>query len=245
MGMLRKLLPIVTIAGLSALAARIAYPWVEPARWFYEEHGIDVSHHQGRIDWRAVAKDGVKFAFIKASEGGDFVDPRFAENWSGAGKAKIYRGAYHFFTQCRPGKVQAENFIRTVPNDKSLGFAAIDAEHMGPCRRGGQVKNVAKQLQIFLDRVHRHYGLRPFIYTTREFHDRYLKGKFSGEIFWIRSLVIPPRFRDKQWLIWQYHNRGRRAGIDGPVDLNVMRTGENFRNVMKYITKFKSHPPQK
>lgn len=70
-----------------------------------------------------------------------------------------------------------------------------------------------------------HYGLRPLIYTTREFHDAYLAGGFEAERFWIRSLVIPPRFRKAQWVVWQYHNRGRRAGVTGPVDLNVLSDG--------------------
>ena len=102
-----------SILVLAAVAASIGllviiYPWLEPARLLYDVHGIDVSHHQGKIDWPAVAVDGVGFAFIKATEGGDFVDPRFAENWKASAKAGIPRGAYHFFTQCRPATVQAE-----------------------------------------------------------------------------------------------------------------------------------------
>ena len=64
--------------------AYVGYPWLEPARLLYDVHGIDVSHHQGAIDWQAVAGDGVAFAYIKATEGGDFTDRRFAENWAAA-----------------------------------------------------------------------------------------------------------------------------------------------------------------
>ena len=200
----------------------LAYPWLEPARLLHDVHGIDVSHHQGEIDWAAVAGDGVGFAFIKATEGGDFVDPRFQKNWTASATAGVPRGAYHFFTQCRPGAVQAENFIRVVPKDPKALPPVVDAEHMGPCRTSPQVKDVAQEVTIFLDLLEAHYGLRPLIYTTREFHDAYLAGGFQAERFWIRSLVIPPRFRKTQWVVWQYHNRGRRAGIKGPVDLNVL-----------------------
>lgn len=202
-----------------------AYPWLEPARLLHDVHGIDVSHHQGEIDWAAVAGDGVGFAFIKATEGGDFVDPRFQKNWTASAKAGVPRGAYHFFTQCRPGAVQAENFIRVVPKDPRALPPVVDAEHMGPCRTSPQVKDVAQEVTVFLDLVEAHYGLRPLIYTTREFHDAYLAGGFEAERFWIRSLVIPPRFRKAQWVVWQYHNRGRRVGISGPVDLNVLSDG--------------------
>jgi lysozyme len=50
-----------------------------------------------------------------------------------------------------------------------------------------------------------------------------LEGLLAGERFWVRSLVLPPRFRQDQWVIWQYHNRGRRPGVKGDLDLNVFR----------------------
>ena len=51
--------------------------------------GIDVSHYQGEVDWPAVAASGVRFAFIKATDGVDDIDPRFAQNWAGAKLAGI------------------------------------------------------------------------------------------------------------------------------------------------------------
>lgn len=58
---------------------------------------------------------------------------------------------------------------------------------------------------------------------TREFHDAHLDGHFAAERFWVRSLFWPPPIRTQNWLLWQYHNRGRRPGVSGPVDLNVFR----------------------
>jgi len=211
----------------------ITYHWIEPARLFFRVHGIDVSHHQGHIDWRSVSRSGVAFAFIKATEGGDFVDPRFAENWSGSLDAGVLRGAYHFFTLCQPGSVQADNFISVVPKDATALPHAVDAEHMGPCPSGHQVKDVAKEIAVFIKKIEAHYGQRPLIYTGREFHDTYLVGRFPDEDFWIRSLMVPPMFRIKQWAVWQYHNRGRRSGIKGPVDLNVVRTNSRLERMLK------------
>jgi lysozyme len=51
----------------------------------YSIRGIDVSHHQGPIDWTEVAKDRVDFVYIKATEGGDWVDTRFRQNWNESG----------------------------------------------------------------------------------------------------------------------------------------------------------------
>ncbi len=77
--------------------------------------GIDVSYWQGDIDWDAVRDAGVRFAFIKATEGGDHLDPKFLENWYAAKRAGIARGAYHFIYWCRPANEQALWFMLNVP----------------------------------------------------------------------------------------------------------------------------------
>ena len=81
----------------------------------HDVHGVDVSRFQGEIDWTRAANSGVEFAFIKATEGGDRVDPKFKDNWRATRRAGIPRGAYHFYYFCRPAKDQAEWFIKNVP----------------------------------------------------------------------------------------------------------------------------------
>jgi lysozyme len=184
--------------------------------------GVDVSHHQGAIDWRTLAADDIAFAYIKATEGADHIDARFAFNWREAAAAGLYRGAYHFFTLCRSGASQAQNFIAVVPRDAGALPAAVDLEHMGPCRLGPTMTDVVGEARIFMDALEAHYGVRPIIYTTREFHDAYLS-EVTGERFWIRSLGVPPRFRERDWIIWQHHNRGHKRGVSGPIDLNAFR----------------------
>ncbi len=57
-----------------------------------------VSHHQGEINWKQVAeKNDFKFVVMKATEGHDFIDPRFATNSKEAKEQGILVGAYHFF----------------------------------------------------------------------------------------------------------------------------------------------------
>lgn len=218
----RALLALAAAALLiaGALVGAIGGWWTPWAARYVQ--GVDVSWHQGAIDWRALAADDVAFAYIKATEGGDHVDTRFAFNWEQAGAAGLYRGAYHFFTQCRPGAQQAANFIAVVPREAGALPHALDLEHMGPCREGPSVDDVVAEALVFLDRVEAHYGVRPLIYTTREFHDAYLQG-VTGERFWIRSLGVSPRFRRNDWVIWQHHNRGHKRGVTGPIDLNAFR----------------------
>jgi lysozyme len=199
------------------------YARIELAPLRYDVIGVDVSHHQGIIDWGKLARGGVSFAFIKASEGEGFHDASFAVNWRGAAQAGIRRGAYHYFTQCRTGADQARNFIARVPRDPMALSPVVDAEQMGACQNGANPLSIVDDIETFLDLLEHHYGRRPIIYTTAEFNDAYLAGRFERERFWIRSLVFPPRFREAQWVFWQYHNRGRRPGVQGPVDLDAFR----------------------
>lgn len=90
--------------------------------------GIDVSHHQGDIDWQRVAADDVAFAIIKATEGGDHIDDAFATNLSEARAAGLVVGAYHFFTFCRPGADQAKNFLAVVPRGEPMLPPVVDIE---------------------------------------------------------------------------------------------------------------------
>jgi lysozyme len=196
---------------------------LEVARWWYDVISVDVSNHQGDIDWPALARTDVAFAYIKATEGGDFRDRRFQANWEGAKKAGLPRGAYHFFTQCRSGAEQARNFMGAVPREPGALPPMLDLEHMGPCHSGPQLSNLVGEITTALNMMAEHYGRRPLLYTDVVFDAAYLRGHFTREMFWTRSIFLPPWFRTDQWLIWQYHSGGRRAGIDGPVDLNAFR----------------------
>jgi lysozyme len=115
-----------------------------------EHYGIDVSAHQNHVNWPQVAGDGVDFAYIKASEGGDFVDRRFLENWRGAGEAGLDRGTYHFFSLCTPGLVQARHFLAVaVPDPRALA-PAVDLELAGNCSERPDAAAVHAELSVFL-----------------------------------------------------------------------------------------------
>ena len=79
----------------------------------YPVRGVDVSAYQGDIDWDILSSQNIQFAFIKATEGSDFVDEHFKENWEKARTTELKVGAYHFFSFESPGKTQAENFRQT------------------------------------------------------------------------------------------------------------------------------------
>jgi lysozyme len=81
------------VAALAVVGWFVAVPFYRPPLQAGEHYGIDVSNHQGAVDWPAVAGDGITAAYIKATEGETFVDGRFADNWGGAGRQLPPRGA--------------------------------------------------------------------------------------------------------------------------------------------------------
>jgi lysozyme len=210
-------------AALSALyeagLVRVNYP--DPGR--FPVRGIDVSHHQGRIDWPAVRAAGIEFAFIKASEGGDHRDREFARNWQEASRAGVARGAYHFFTFCTPGPSQAENFTTLLLPDRGELPPIADVEFSGNCESWESIDRIRTELDAFLDAVAAAAGRRPMLYFTREAYLRVLEGRFDGYPTWPRSIIGPPRARFGPWHFWQFADNGRVGGIQTLVDLNVFR----------------------
>ena len=222
---------LVVAAGLGWLLYVGVIRFNNPGRAAYPVRGIDVSHHQGAIDWRTVRTADVSFAFMKATEGADFRDPRFEENWRAAGETGIVRGAYHYFTFCTPGREQAENFKATVPLEAGVLPPVVDVEFSGNCRARPSVETIRGWLGDYLLEIESAYRRKPILYITQHSFDRIVGGNFPGYPLWVRSIYFRPsrEVRD-DWLFWQYADRGRVAGIDGFVDLNVFNGGpEQFR----------------
>ena len=210
----------VTSLLLCALAgaAILYFITYHPDRGEFPVKGIDVSHHQGRIDWRRVAGDDVAFAFIKATEGGDYVDDMFAENFREARAAGLAVGAYHFFTLCRPGADQAKNFLAAVPRAERSLPPVVDIEFSGSCQRRPTTGEFETELAAFLGPVEAAFGRETIVYLIGEARNLY-GGAVPSRPEWVRSLARRPT--GKGWIFWQYHNKGRVDGVDGNVDLNV------------------------
>lgn len=194
----------------------------------YPIKGIDVSHHQNEIDWKLIKEQGIRFTYIKATEGGDFIDKRFNENWNKAKECGIDVGAYHFFTFCRDPKEQAENFISVVPKIYNSLPPVIDLEFGGNCKLKKDKDSLIKDIKIFEEIIHNHYQKKPILYITQEFYNAFLLNEFKDNPIWARDIYKKPKLKDKrEWILWQYGNRGHLNGIDMHVDLNVFNGNED------------------
>ena len=199
----------------------------------YPVRGIDISHHQDVIDWDVLERSDIDFAFIKATEGGDHKDTKFEENWERAGEIGLVRGAYHFFTFCKPGREQALNFMETVPVEQVMLPPGIDLEFSGNCQARPSKEELHKELSDFTDLVLERYGRRPVLYITNESYRAFVEGEYLPYSIWIRDIYSKPKLEPgREWTFWQYTHRGRLHGIDGFVDLNVFNgTREYFKEV--------------
>lgn len=191
-------------------------------------HGIDVSRYQTDIDWKTVRGAGVSFAYIKATEGGEDLDPMFRNHWNGARKAGLRRGAYHFYYFCKSAEEQARWFLKNVPKERGALPPVLDMEwnpHSPTCTLRPDGATVRAEAKRFLDIVERGYGRRPIIYTTVDFyHDTGIR-KLSGTQFWLRSVAAHPKeiYPGQSWVLWQYTGTGKVPGVSGPVDINAFR----------------------
>lgn len=215
------LLAIAVIALAAATTWFVAVPSWRPALREGEAYGIDVASHQGPIDWQAVARDDIDFAYLKATEGADFTDRLFRSNWRDARAAGLHRGAYHFFTLCSPGAAQARQFLRVAPPDAAALAPAVDLELAGNCSARPSTSEVRDQLRAFTAAVERAWG-RPVVFYVGDDWDRaYPTRATAHRPLWHRRILLRPDVEG--WTIWQVHGRAKVDGIDGPVDLNVMR----------------------
>jgi lysozyme len=196
--------------------------------------GIDVSHHQGVIDWSQVAGSGKRFAFAKATDGRTFYDPNYAFNKAEAEASGVVFGAYHF---ARPDDtlndaiLEADHFVNVAQLEPGNLIPVLDIE-----RTGGLSKaRVTEWILVWLDRVTQRLGVRPMIYTSpsgwaTRTGDTTAVADAGYTFLWVAHWgVTEPRlpaedWNGNGWTFWQYGNCGSVPGIDGCVDVDWYET---------------------
>jgi lysozyme len=198
--------------------------------------GPDVSSFQGDVDWHKVRSSGHVFAIVKATEGLDFVDPKFtAARWKAMRAAKLHRGAYHF-ARPQPGRTgaqEAAHFVRAVKHVGGRRHGSdfpliLDIEWAAS---GMAPHSIWRWCSDFCSYVRRHTGRGCIVYTGSFWRDRVgnIGPPRNGGVLWLAAYVqhpdplVPRGF--KQWTLWQRTDKAHVPGISTPCDLSLFRGG--------------------
>lgn len=203
--------------GCARRGASHSTPYPDPSR--YEVRGIDISAHNGDIDFNRVKADGYEFVIIKASEGGDFRDKRFIDNVRLAREAGLKIGAYHFFRFDTSGYMQGLNFAGALGGHTTDLPAVIDIEEWtNPNAQATPlVVNRLIEMADYLESL----GMRVMLYTNKNGYNRFIRELPRTFPLWICSLGAEPS--EGEWTIWQATHSGTVDGIGAPVDINAFR----------------------
>lgn len=216
---------VVVVCGLgfivwSFMQSDGSLPDPDPAQ--YPVRGIDLSAHNGTIDFNRMASDSLDFVILKATEGASFQDRRFNNAYRQARTAGVKTiGAYHFFRFDTDGGRQAFNFLSSIRGKQLDMPVIIDVEEW--------TNSVRIPTSIIVDRIKEFVnimalnGHNVMFYTNKKGYERFIKGRFESHPLWICSFSDPPlgRRRDNRWHLWQYSHKGNVDGIGTDVDLST------------------------
>jgi len=205
-------------------------PWTPISTYV---QGIDVSHHQGDINWTKVYGAGYRFAFVKATGGVSFTDPNFTANMEQASQAGLIVGAYHFaYPEYNDAVSEAQHFLSVAGNYMKTGYLrpVLDLEddpkeNSYPYRMGKE--NLTNWIHTWMNTVKNETGIEPIIYTG--WYARvgdYLDNSIAQYSLWIAHWTYDPAISPdtgmwESWDFWQYSNKGSIPGIAGDVDLDL------------------------
>jgi len=192
--------------------------------------GIDVSYHQGSIDWGRVAGAGKRFAFVRASAGTLTSDTAYATNRGGARAAGLAVGAYHYAnpdTAANDAANEAAWFLENATVGSGDLVPVLDLE----VSNGLGAAALTSWAQTWLANVSAATGVRPLIYTTPSFWSKAMANTDwfarNGYRVWIahwttaaQPTVPATNWAGQGWTFWQYSSTGSVPGIGAAVDLD-------------------------
>lgn len=190
----------------------------------FNSFGIDVSHHQGEIDWEELFVTQrydtiIRFVYCKATEGCDHLDTQWEENQKVLKELNVLTGAYHFFSPKTAPRPQAAHFLAALKDTQLELPPVLDVE-----AEGFSDKDLIAKMKIWLEEVEKQTGRRPIIYTSLHFFETKFFNEFKNYKFWIAAYSRKPEcIDDERILHWQYSESGELPGIDEAVDFNVSK----------------------
>lgn len=200
-----------------------------------EVFGIDISRHQGEINWKLLEEfrfryNKIDFVYIKATESVDWKDNKFVRNWENSKKHNFIRGAYHFFNPNVSVELQMENYFESVKLSKGDLPPMLDVEQESLISKEEYRNEVLRCLRL----MESHYKMKPILYINQVFYRKYFKtNDFKEYSLWI-SRLKKTEPRQSNWVFWQFSHSAIVPGISEYVDFNVFN---GSLNVLKIIQK--------
>ncbi|UJW34026.1 lysozyme [Saccharothrix sp. AJ9571] len=200
--------------------------------------GIDVSGHQGNVNWQHWWNQGKRFAFVKATEGTGYQNPYFTQQYNGSYNIGMIRGAYHFALPDRSsGTAQADYFVNNgggwSGDGKTLpGALDIEFNPYGATCYGKSQASMGAWIREFHDRYHARTGRWPVIYTNTNWWNECVGStqNFGATVpLWVArysSTVGPLPYGWSFYSFWQYTST--------PIDFN--RWNGDYAQLQKMAT---------
>ncbi len=193
-------------------------------------HGIDLSHYQGEVFWEAVGENTkMAYVYLKATEGGDWIDDRYENNIELAHLHGLKVGSYHFYRPRTDQRQQLENFkVQCLPGEQDL-IPMIDIETTS----GLSTDEFCDSLFKFLSLVEEAYKQKPLLYTFTNFYNKHLVGKIDNYKLMIAQYTdTEPVLADERDItMWQYTGKGSIVGVSGYIDKSRFMGQHGLREI--------------
>lgn len=193
------------------------------------KNGIDVSSHQGNIDWASVKAAGINFAIIRVgyrgSQTGALVeDSCFKKNIQGATANGINVGVY-FFTQAttEAEAVEEASMALTLCSGYNLSYPIfVDTENgSGAARANGLDKGTRTACVAAFCKTIANGGRKAGVYASKSWYNNKIDASaFSNYFIWVAQYNTTCNYKGK-YNMWQYSSKGSVPGIKGNVDVNI------------------------
>lgn len=190
----------------------------------FEGIGIDVSHHQGEIDWDKLFVKNfydtiIDFVYCKATEGNTHIDRQYKLNREKLNNLGIINGAYHFFISTDPPLPQAKHFLNHWKKRDIDLPPVLDVE-----TEGFSDDDLIAKMKIWLKEIEYQSGMRPIIYTSLNFYETKFQKDFLNYKFWIAAYSRKPNcINDERIIHWQFTETSKIPGTNELVDVNVTK----------------------
>ena len=193
--------------------------------------GIDVSHHQGAIDWEKVKNDGIEFAIIRAGWGTNGKDKQFESNYLGCKRMGIPVGVYlySYASNAKTALEEAKHFESLLKGKEFDLPVFLDIEEKDAFA-SGHSNEIVDTFCSYLESKGFYVG----VYCSKSYLNSHLTNVTSRWAGWVAQWADKCTY-SQPYLLWQYSSKGRVAGINGYVDLDQFASDGAFQTVQNVI----------